>query len=75
MIAEDDLFMANALGSFLAESGYEVCGIAATVTDGIELGKRYKPELAVVDMRLMAGGHGKEIVAGLTEHPRLGSFM
>jgi DNA-binding response OmpR family regulator len=65
MIAEDDLFLANALGAFLADNGYDVCGIAPTVEAGISLGDRHKPDLAVLDVRLFAGGHGKEIAAEL----------
>src|SRR5487761_2408240 len=65
MIAEDDLFMADMLADFLGENGYDVCGIASTVEDGIELGERCKPDLAVLDMRLAAGGHGKAIAARL----------
>ena len=65
MIAEDDLYMADMLGDFLGESGYEVCGIARTVAEAIALGERHKPDLAVLDMRLAEGGRGTDIAARL----------
>ena len=65
MIAEDDLFMADMLGDFLGESGYEVCGIARTVEEAVALGERHKPDLAVLDMRLAEGGRGTDIAARL----------
>jgi DNA-binding response OmpR family regulator len=72
LIAEDDAMMADALGNFLTDNGYEVCGVAATVAEGIKLGKRFKPELAILDIRLSAGGHGREIAAGLKSDRNLG---
>src|SRR5471030_165608 len=60
MIAEDDLLMADMLADVLIESGYEVCGIARTVEEGVELGERHKPDLALLDLRLAAGGLGTE---------------
>jgi DNA-binding response OmpR family regulator len=72
MIAEDDLFMAHALADNLNDNGYDVCGTASTVERGIELGRRHKPDLAVLDIRLLAGRHGKEIAARLKDHFSLG---
>ena len=74
MIAEDDLIMADMLEDVLVESGYEVCGIARTVEEGVELGDRCKPDLAVLDIRLAEGGLGTDIAArlqspGRTWHP------
>jgi two-component sensor histidine kinase/DNA-binding NarL/FixJ family response regulator len=65
MIAEDDFFMADLLGEYLGDHGYEVCGIAGTVAEAVELGERYKPDLAVLDMRLAAGGRGTDVAAQL----------
>jgi DNA-binding response OmpR family regulator len=72
MIAEDDLLMADMVSDILVQSGYEVCGIARTVEEGGELGVRYKPELAVLDLRLEAGGLGSDIAARLTGPSRPG---
>jgi two-component sensor histidine kinase/CheY-like chemotaxis protein len=72
MIAEDDLFMADMLADVLAAAGYDVCGIARTVDEGIELGQRHKPDLAVLDLRLAAGGLGTDIAARLDPTGRPG---
>jgi two-component sensor histidine kinase/ActR/RegA family two-component response regulator len=72
MIAEDDLFMADMLSDVLVEAGYDVCGIARTVEEGVALGERHKPDLAVLDVRLAAGGLGTDIAARLTKTGRPG---
>jgi two-component sensor histidine kinase len=69
MIAEDDLLVADLLAEVLVGGGYEVCGIARTVAEGIELNQRYRPDLAVLDLRLAHGGLGTDIAAGfISEH-------
>ena len=65
MIAEDDLLIADMLEDALVAGGYEVCGIARTVEQGIELGDRCKPDFAVLDIRLADGGLGTDIAARL----------
>ena len=57
---------------FLVKHGYEVCGIARTVAEAVALGRRHKPDLAVIDMRLADGGLGTEIAAQLGALGRLG---
>ena len=68
MIAEDDLVMADMLADILVHSGYEVCGIARTVDGAVDLYKRHKPDLAILDLRLSHESVGTEIAARL--HPR-----
>jgi DNA-binding response OmpR family regulator len=72
LIAEDDLMIADAAEEALLGWGYEVCGIARTVVDGIALGRLHKPDLAIIDMRLADGGSGTEIAAQLRDVGRLG---
>ena len=72
MIAEDDLIMADMLEDVLIGNGYEVCGIARTVEKAVELGERYKPDLAILDLRLADGGIGTDIAARLNRHGSLG---
>ena len=72
MIAEDDLLMADMLEDVLVAGGYEVCGIARTVKEGIELGDRCKPDLAVLDIRLADGGLGMDIAARLHSRDGVG---
>ena len=72
LIAEDDLMIADMVEEVLVEGGYEVCGIARTVAEGIALGRLHKPDLAVIDMRLADDGFGTEIAAQLSAFGRLG---
>jgi two-component sensor histidine kinase/DNA-binding response OmpR family regulator len=72
MIAEDDLMMADMLEEVLVNGGYEVCGIARTVDQAVELGERLKPDLAVLDIRLADGGIGTDIAARLHRPGGLG---
>jgi DNA-binding response OmpR family regulator len=72
LIAEDDLMIADTVEEILVECGYEVCGIARTVAEGIALGLRHKPDLALLDLRLADGGLGTEIATQLGSLGRLG---
>ncbi len=72
MIAEDDLLLADMLEDALTKGGYEVCGIADTVEKAVELGERYKPDLAVLDIRLAKGGSGTDIPARLNRPASMG---
>ncbi|MDB5406682.1 MAG: signal transduction histidine kinase [Rhodospirillales bacterium] len=72
MIAEDDLLMADLLEEVLIQGGYEVCGIARTVDEGVALDERCKPDLAILDVRLAAGGLGTDLAARLDRQGRPG---
>ena len=72
MIAEDDPLMAGMLEETLVANGYDVCGTAGTVEKAVELGERYKPDLAVLDIRLADGGLGTEIPARLKSRGHMG---
>lgn len=72
LIAENDLMMADMLEEIVVGGGYEVCGIARTVEQGVELGERYKPDLALLDLRLAGGGLGTEIAARLDRKGSMG---
>jgi two-component sensor histidine kinase/DNA-binding response OmpR family regulator len=65
LIAEDDLLIADMLQDVMVSDGYEVCGIARTVDEAIAIGEREKPDLAVLDLRLAAGGLGTEVARKL----------
>jgi DNA-binding response OmpR family regulator len=65
LIAEDDLMIADMAEELLVERGYEVCGIARTVAEAVALGRRHKPDLALLDMRLADGELGTEVAAQL----------
>jgi DNA-binding response OmpR family regulator len=72
LIAEDDLMIADMVEEILILHGYEVCGIARTVTEAIALGRRYKPDLAIIDLRLADARLGTEIVPQLNGPDRPG---
>jgi DNA-binding response OmpR family regulator len=72
LIAEDDLMIADMAEEILVAEGYEVCGIGRTVAEAVALGRRHKPDLAVIDLRLADGGLGTEIPAELAALGRLG---
>jgi DNA-binding response OmpR family regulator len=72
LIAEDELMIADMIEEILVEHGYEVCGIARTVSEGIALGRLHKPHLAVLDLRLADGGLGTEIAAELGRYFPIG---
>ena len=72
MIAEDDLMMADMLEDVLDAGGYDVCGIARTVDEAVELGERCRPDLAILDIRLAEGGIGSDIPGRLRSKGRMG---
>jgi DNA-binding response OmpR family regulator len=72
LIAEDDLMIADMVEEMLVKAGYEVCGIARTVAKAVDLAWYYRPDLAVIDLRLAEGGLGTEIAAQLSDLMQLG---
>ena len=72
LIAEDDLMIADNAEEFLVSGGYEVCGIARTVEDAVDLGRRHKPDLILLDLRLADGGFGTQVAAQLIALGRVG---
>lgn len=72
LIAEDDLMIADMTEETLVGHGYEVCGIARTVSQAVALGLQHQPDLAIIDLRLADGGLGTDIVAQLGAVGRLG---
>ena len=61
MIAEDDLLMADMLGDVLVAGGSKSVVLPVPCEEGIELGDRCKPDLAILDIRLGDGGLGMDI--------------
>jgi DNA-binding response OmpR family regulator len=72
LIVEDDLMLADFAEEILAEHGYEVSGIARTVTDAVALARRTSPDLVILDLRLADGGLGTEVAAQLSAPGRPG---
>ena len=65
LIVDDDFMIADCLEEVLIDAGHEVCGIAGNVAEAVALGRRHRPDLAVVDLRLASGDLGTEVAAAL----------
>ena len=73
MIAEVASLMADMLEDMLVQSGYEDSpALPLQVEEGVELGDRCKPDLAVLDIRLAEGGLGMDIAARMQSRDGLG---
>ena len=52
LIIEDDPFIAMDLEDTLVEAGYEVCGLAGSVDEGLSSLRRQRPSVATLDYHL-----------------------
>jgi CheY-like chemotaxis protein len=64
--------IADSAEDIIVENGYEVCGIARTVAEGVALARLHKPDLAIVDLRLADDELGTEVAAQLVPRGKLG---
>jgi CheY-like chemotaxis protein len=72
LIAEDELMIADMIADVLVENGYDICGIARSVAEAIELGEARRPDLAVIDLHLADGSLGTAIAHRLRLSDSLG---
>jgi DNA-binding response OmpR family regulator len=72
LIVEDNYMLADMVEDTLLHNGYEVCGIARTVAEGLDLCGLHKPDLALIDLRLADGELGTEMAAQLRPFGNLG---
>lgn len=72
LIAEDNVMLADILEFFLEAGGYEVCGVARTVEEAVELADLHKPDLGVFDCRLAEGGSGMDIQGRMKDRESFG---
>jgi len=72
LIVEDDFMIADMVEEVLVANGYEVCGMAATVSEGVALCRLHDPDLAIVDLRLADGDLGTNMAAQLAPLGKLG---
>ena len=72
LIVEDDLLVADCLEDVLIDAGYEVCGIATTVAEGIRICQQCTPDLGVIDLGLSGGESGTDVAAALCPHGEFG---
>ena len=67
LIVEDELIIAIDLEETLSEEGHQVAGIARESKTALGLGRRLRPDLALVDVHLVDGETGPEIAQHLKE--------
>ncbi len=72
LIVEDSLIIADILEEYLILEGYEVCGLARTVEEAVQLADLHKPDLAVLDFRLGDGKYGSQIRPLLKDKTSMG---
>lgn len=58
LVVEDDFLIALQTETALAEAGFEVIGAATTAEEAIDLARKKRPSLAVMDIRLASARDG-----------------
>jgi len=58
LVVEDDFLIALELENRLLDAGYRVVGIAASASEAFTLGDRERPDLVVMDIRLVGRRDG-----------------
>jgi two-component system, response regulator PdtaR len=71
LIAEDDLLIADTIEDRLVIDGFEVCGIATTIAEGIALAAAHEPDIAIVDIRLADGDLGTVLASELKRQKQI----
>jgi DNA-binding response OmpR family regulator len=74
LIVEDDALIALSMREILTLVGFEVAGVAATVSDALILAENTRPDLAIFDVRLAGrrdGIEGAMLLRGIMEIPVL----
>jgi transcriptional regulator with GAF, ATPase, and Fis domain len=67
LIVEDEFVVANDLRLILQKSGYEVCGIADSYDEAMEIVEQYNPGLVLLDIYLKGGKTGIDLAKLLAE--------
>lgn len=58
IVVEDEPAVAQVIKDAVEDLGHTVCGMARTEQEAVDLAERERPELALMDVRLAAGGDG-----------------
>lgn len=61
LIAEDNVIIADMLENYLISEGFDVCGVAANVSEAVAMADSHKPDVGVFDFRLAGGERGSQI--------------
>jgi DNA-binding NarL/FixJ family response regulator len=74
LIAEDEALVALELEELLLDEGFEIVGRAADAVQAIELGRRHRPDVALLDLNLADELTGPRIAKTLV-HERLATVV
>lgn len=58
LVVEDEFLIASAVESDLSEGGFEVVAVANTADDAVKLAREARPDLVIMDIRLVGGRDG-----------------
>jgi DNA-binding NarL/FixJ family response regulator len=78
VIAEDSVLMREGIASLLQDAGFEIVGKSSTAEDLLLKVRSYKPDVAIVDIRMPPGHTDEGLVAAKTireEHPAVGVLV
>lgn len=71
MVVEDEAVIALDLRSRLESAGYEVCALATTKDEAVELAGSHQPALVLMDIRLEGGSSGIEAADEIRKQHRI----
>jgi len=71
LIVDDEFIIANSLSLQVEEMGYQVCGMASTAQEAIELAHAWRPDVVLMDVRLKGDRDGVD--AAIAIHDEVGS--
>jgi DNA-binding response OmpR family regulator len=67
LIVEDDLLIADMVEDRLLMDGFDVCGIATNIEEGLAMATEFEPNVAIVDVRLADGDLGTTLGMALQQ--------
>jgi CheY-like chemotaxis protein len=71
LVVEDEAVIALDLRSRLGKAGYEVCALATTKEEAVQLAGQHRPALVLMDIRLEGGSSGIEAAAEIRKQYRI----
>ncbi|HWA38932.1 MAG TPA: response regulator [Burkholderiales bacterium] len=71
LVVEDQIDAVRTLSALIAEMGHDV-SYAINGYAALEIARRFRPHVALVDVALPAGMNGHELCARLRQEPKLG---
>lgn len=71
LVVEDEALVALGVSGLMEDMGHQVCGIAASVAEALDLSRTHAPDLVLMDVNLQEGGNGIDAAHQLLafEHP------